>query len=300
MKEKNVAKKMNYKTDGLFFYCVMFAIPIIQFSIFYIGVNFNSILLAFKKYDALTGKYSYIGIENFRNFMWQLSLGNTLKYAWQNSLKLYFSGFISTALCLCFSYYIYKGKTLHNTLRVILFLPSIISSLVFSIIFRFLSGLLLPELGLPDFLANPETQFGAIIFFGIWVGFGSGMLLYSGAMGQVPPEVVEAAEVDGAGPFRQFFQIILPSIYPTISTFLITGIAGIFTNQAALFNFYGEGADPHSYTLGYYLFVKVVGNNSSLAYYPDAAAAGLLMTLVAAPLTLLMKWALEKFGPSED
>jgi ABC-type sugar transport system permease subunit len=111
---------------------------------------------------------------------------------------------------------------------------------------------------------------------------------------------LEAAEVDGAGPFRQFMSILLPSIFPTISTFLITGIAGIFINQGGLYDFYANGALQSSYTLGYYLFVKVVGSSSGKASYPYAAAAGLLMTLVAVPLTLLMKFVLEKFGPSED
>ena len=93
---------------------------------------------------------------------------------------------------------------------------------------------------------------------------------------------------------------MLPSIFPTISTFLITGVAGIFINQAGLFDFYGDGAQPISYTIGYYLFVKVVGGSGGTAEYPYAAAAGLAMTFVAAPLTLLVKYLLEKYGPSED
>ena len=111
-------------------------------------------------------------------------------------------------------------------MRIILFLPSVLSTIVMSIIFRYISGLVLSEIGLKDFLAIPQSQFNMLIFYGIWIGFGSAVVLYSGAMGQVSTEVLEAADVDGAGPFTQFVKILLPSIFPTISTFLITGVAG--------------------------------------------------------------------------
>ena len=51
----------------------------------------------------------------------------------------------------------------------------------------------------------------------------------------------------------------------------------------------------------YIFFVKVLKSEAaSYAQYPYASAAGLLFTVVATPLTLLIKWLLEKFGPRED
>lgn len=296
------AKKMNFKRNGLIFYILTFAIPVIQFCIFYIGVNFNSILLAFKDYDAVTGKYSFAYFDNFKRFFDNIMLGAELTWAIKNSLKLWFTSLVvGVTFALLFSYYICKKKFMYNTLRVLLFLPSMLSSIVMSIIFNYILGRGFTSMGMPDLLNNLDTQFNTIVFYNIWIGFGSSILLYSGAMGQVSTEMMEAAEVDGASSLRVFISIILPSIFPTISTFLITGIAGIFTNQAGLYNFFGAGASTSSYTLGYYLFVEVVGNTSGgMVTYPYAAAAGLILTLVAAPITLLVKWLLEKFGPSED
>ena len=74
-----------------------------------------------------------------------------------------------------------------------------------------------------------------------------------------------------------------------------------FTNQAALFNFFGADARSDVQTLGYIFFVKVLKSEAaSYAQYPYASAAGLLFTVIATPLTLLIKWALEKYGPRED
>ena len=301
--KKKEAKRMNFKANGLLFYCILFAIPVIQFCVFYLGVNFNSILLAFKDYDVFTGKYSYTGFDNFKRFFNDLGYGNILSYAWKNSLKIYLFGYLSTTLSICFSFYIFKKKAAYNTLRIILFLPSVLSTIVMAILFRYISGLVLPEIGLQDFLSIPQSQFDMLIFYGIWIGFGSSVLLYSGAMGQVSTEVLEAAEVDGAGPFIQFVKILLPSIYPTISTFLITGVAGIFLNQAGLFDFYAEAAQPISYTLGYYLFMhseQLITSTDAYPSFSTLSAMGVLMTLVMVPITLLLRKGLNKVGPSEE
>lgn len=287
--------------SAIVFYIIMIALPVAQFCVFYIGVNFNSILLAFKDYDALSGEYSWVFFENFANFFRDVTSGSALRYSVKNSLIIYVVGLIvGVPLTLFFSYYVYKKMFLYRLARLFLFLPQILPSMVMVILFTYFVSIGFPAAGLPDMLANPDTKFGTLIFFNIWIGFGGGVLLYSGAMGQVSDSVIEAARLDGASTFREFFNIILPGIFPTITTFLVTGVTGIFLNQANLYSFYSYGADIRVYTLGYYLFVQVMGQNASLATYPYAAAAGITLTVIAVPLTMLMKYVLERFGPKED
>lgn len=104
--------------------------------------------------------------------------------------------------------------------------------------------------------------------------------------------------MDGASPLQEFFKIVLPMIYPTITVFVTVGIAGIFTNQLGLFSFFGSSADVELYTFGYYLYKNVQG--ASVASYPYLSALGLLMTLVAAPITLAARCLMERFGPSAE
>ena len=111
--------------------------------------------------------------------------------------------------------------------------------------------------------------------------------------------MVESAHLDGADGFREFWYITLPLVYPTLSTFLITGVAGLFTNQINLYSFYGAEAPVGVQTFGYYLYTQTQAAKSE-AEYPRLAAIGFILTLIAVPLTLVVKWALEKFGPSED
>ena len=186
---------------------------------------------------------------------------------------------------------------------MLLFAPSILSAVVTVTMFRSFVDVVIPKVfnmggGEIGLLSNPNTKFGTIIFYNIWIGFGTQILMYSGAMNGIDPSITEAAKLDGANPWIEFFYIILPLIFPTIQTFLVTGVAGIFTNQINLVAFESLNANVKYNTIGYYLFKKA---NAPTQYeYPIWATMGALLTLIAAPLTLLVRWALDKFGPSVE
>lgn len=303
IKEK---KPLTGRQKDLIFYCLMMIWPVAQFCVFYIGVNFNSILLSFQDIDIVNGTTTWTFEKIIQAFQDMTSSKNLLLTA-QNSLLVYFlSLIIGTPLGLFFSYYIYKKMPGSGAFRVLLFMPSIVSGIVMVAMFQFFVEQAVPQLWsdlfgikIKGLIENPDTRFGTILFFCIWSGFGTSVLMYSNAMSGISQEVVESAHLDGATGFREFIHITFPMIFPTLSTFLITGVAGIFTNQFALYSFYGGGAPNDIQTYGYYMYMKTK-NATSEAEYPILSAMGLWMTIVAVPLTLLVKWALEKFGPSED
>ena len=113
--------------------------------------------------------------------------------------------------------------------------------------------------------------------------------------------VLEAAAIDGAGEFRTFFKIVIPMIWQTLVSFIVINMAAIATNQAELFSFFGINADPSVQTFGYYQFILIMsGDAKDPTSYPYAAAVGMLMTLLIAPLTMLVRWLLVKYGPKEE
>lgn len=307
-KDPNKPVKLQKKKMGeLFFFLALVAYPILQFSIFYIGVNFNSILLAFKEFDPATSEYNFSGFINFKNFFYDVAHDSVMRISITNSFKIYFvSLFIGLPLNIFFSYFLYKKVPASKFFQVILFLPQILSQIVMSMMFKFFVDRALPEflmkLGMaendiPLFLVDQDIAFNTIIFYCIWSGFGTQILIYSSAMSRIPESLVEYAKLEGMPAWKEFFQITLPLIFPTMITFLVAGIAGIFTNQAQVFNFYGNGADFCLSTLGYYFFTQLTGGEASFANYPYAAAGGLVFTVIAVPLTLLVKWGLEKLNP---
>ena len=147
---------------------------------------------------------------------------------------------------------------------------------------------------------DPTVRLTTIIGYTVFMGFGTQVLLYSNAMDQISPSVIEAAQLDGAKPIVELIYIILPEIMGTVSTFLIATIAGAFTNQANIFNFYGEDAFDFAQTntLGYYMFVLVQPNSKlgfGRSYFGYASALGLCCTVIALVPTILFRKFSKRF-----
>lgn len=306
-KSEQFCLKKKYK--DLIFYILLIAIPVAQFSMFYIGVNFNSVLLAFKRFDGDTGLYGFCGIENFERVFRDFATSELLLGAVKNSFIAYGVGLLfSTGLALLFSYYIYKKSLGSKFFEVVLFLPSIVSSVAMVMMFKYFTERALPVVisnlfGVDDFigfLSEQSTRFGTLLFFGIWAGFGTSVLLYVGAMNGINESIVEAAQLDGCGTMREFISITFPMIFPTFTTLFIVNIAGIATNQINAYLFYGLDVPPNCYTLGFYMFKDLVTGSAGLSEYPYLSAMGLVMTVVVAPIVLGVRKLLVQFGPSVE
>ena len=290
------------RNQRIFFWCII-ALPLAQFCIFYIGVNFNSILLAFKDYSYEDGSFQWVGFENFSEVFYDFKTLLYMRASVKNSLLLYVFTLLGTVLALFFSYYIYKKAPLSGFYRTILFLPNIISSIVMVLMFKYFVERAIPEIvyminpdsTFPGLLADPDYVLPTLIFYCVWSGFGTQMLMYTGAMGGISDSVIEAAKLDGVTPLKELWYITVPMIWPTFMTFVVVGFTGLFTNQINLYNFYGDQAEYRYYTFGYYLYISI--RNASIGEYSYLAALGLLLTAVAAPLTLLLRKAMNKFGP---
>jgi len=293
------------------FIAVMAAIPMVQFAIFYIYVNFNTVLMSFQSYEINEstglGKYVWNNFANFKEVWRNVADTKILLVGLKNSTILYaVSTLIGTPLSLFFSYYIYKKRPLHKTFKIMLFLPSIISSLVMTLLFQYFVNFSIPDIWKKVFgktiegLTSPATksQLPTILFYCVWVSFGTSMLMYSGAMNNISESMVEACHLDGANNLQEFWYVTLPGVFPTLTTFLTTSIAAFFTADMSLFAFYGEGAEAKLYTVGYYIFVQT--KKAGLADYPYLASLGLVLTIIAMPFTFGLRKLLFRFGPSTE
>lgn len=305
---KSKTKKKDFRIKSKIFYIALMAVPVLQFIIFYIGVNVNSILLAFQDIEISSNaeKTVTLTFKNFSDWFTNETSRSLVTTAMGTSLKVYVIAlFTGVPLGLLFSYYIYKKMVGASAFRVFLFMPSIISSIVMVLIYKYCVNDALPAIfkGLPKLLDNADTRFTMIAFYNVYVSFGTSVLMYSNKMAGISPEIIEAANLDGATQLQEFWHVVLPLAFPTVSIFLITGVATLFTNQFNLFSFYGgykSVPDSSLETLGYYMYSRAESAKLDQTAYPPLAALGLIMTAIAVPLTFGLKWALEKFGPSED
>lgn len=305
-------RHLTKRQSEIIFIIVMLALPILQFILFWLIPNMNSILMGFQKPN---GDFT---LDNFAKFFSNLfwrdeasGVFNEIVYAIKNSL-IYFAVniFICTPLVVFFSYVLFRKVPFAGAFKVIFYLPSIIGTTVTATLFRtlFLEGgpgmELLKNLGIIDELtaqlglfATDSTAFLMVIAYSIWTCVGINMIMFYGAMRRIPTEIFESADIDGAGFFKQFIHLVIPLIWPTITTLIIFSLSGMFVTYGAVMILAPEVKSASM--LGWYIvrYTTATDSHASL-YYP--AAVGLIFTAVGLPFVLLVRFLLNKISKNVE
>jgi multiple sugar transport system permease protein len=121
--------------------------------------------------------------------------------------------------------------------RTIYFTPFVTTLVAVAIVWRYLYharyGLLnytLGHFGIGpiDWLGNPRWAMPAIILMSVWKNFGYNMLIFIAGLQAIPQDLYDAAEIDGAGPMRRFFNVTLPLLGPTLLFVGVITMIGYF------------------------------------------------------------------------
>lgn len=319
MKEK--IKKMLEKSTGmpkplrkgmLPFCYGMVALAVINFIVFYIVVNFNSIIMAFEEFTGYDDNYveQYVySFANFERFFREINLPNsTISVALGNTIKYFLANILITIpASYLVSYLLFKKVKGYSAFRFIFFLPSVISAAVYVTVFKnFITvfgplDMILSVFGykLPPLLNSPETATSTIIAYTIWTGLGINMILYEGAMRRVPKDVLEACKIDGGSWYHELFHVITPLVWPTLSTTLILAITGLFVSSGPILLFSEAGTVPggnDTTTIAFYIFQKT--QQGGALEYP--AAIGVFFTLVSIPIVVIVRKIFKWIDPGVE
>lgn len=306
-------KFLSEKTKKLIFFICMAAPLILQVCVFYIYVNVSNIALAFSEYEEVTGVGfvgHFAGFTNFKSVLQTLFKSENVGMFGVSFLMYCFVAILATPISIIFSFYVYKKYFLSEFFRVILFFPQIISTVIMSSLYSFMVGEIYmlitgAESSLLAISNESSTIVLTIIFYNLWMGFGANILLASGAMSGINESIVESCHLDGCNTIQEFIYITLPSIYPTITTFVVIDLAAIFSNQMNLYTFFAQNAPEGVRSIGYFLYVHTVHSpgltpNDLYMTYPQVSSLGLMITLVVLPVTLTVRKLMKKFGPSDE
>ncbi len=301
-------QKFNQTTRKKYiFVSLMLLIPLTQFVIFYLYMNINNILLAFQGMNVDGSTY---WLKNpFENFKYVLTGAdsNIIYISLKNNISMFFiTWLVGMPLNILYGYYLFKKKAGHQVIRILFMLPGMISGVVIAMLFMKFVEVGLPAFWMetfgsvmPNLLRNNDTAFGVQIVYSLWLGFSSSIIIYSNAMNAMDPEVFEAGRIDGTSNVTELLYVVVPMMMPTLSTYIITGFAGMLTGSGSLFVFYGlNGVPEQANLLGYYLFQ--IAKAGVLEAYPRAAATSLLMTVITVPVTLLVRWIMDRIDPMRD
>ncbi|HBR1235509.1 TPA: sugar ABC transporter permease [Klebsiella pneumoniae] len=133
-----------------------------------------------------------------------------------------------------------KGKKIWRVIFILPYaIPTFVTLLVFRLLFNGVGPInnLLNEAGFGaiNFLSDPVIAKFTVILASVWVGAPYFMLLITGAMTNIPRDLYEASEVDGANKLQQFFEITLPMVLNQVAPSLVMTFAHNFNNFGAIY-----------------------------------------------------------------
>jgi len=300
-----INKKKKDLKRSIFYYGMLF-IPLLQFCMFYVYVNFDSIYMAFTKFDYDGGGFVFVGLETLKEIFRHYATFDVWGSTGRSVILLIANLLVGIPLPIVFSYYLYKKSFGHKFFKVMLFLPSMISAIVMSTIFRYFMDEAVSAIG--TFFAKdwsglmffPKSSFPIVLFYVLWMSMGSQIILYSGAMSAISDSVIEAGALDGITRPKELIHIIIPSIWATIVTFIVMKAASTFVDMMSLYDFYGGSANSEIMTVGYFLYSKINSATTTFADYPYLSGLGLFYTAITLPCVIILNSVLNKFGPRED
>lgn len=298
MKQSKI-KKTDWKRTA--FIVGMLALPLLQFSIFFLYVNFNTIRMSFEYVEDITqvDKWS---LRNYERFFRELRTLPQFKRAIMNSLRYGFNDLILLTVSVIFAYFFYKKVRGSKIFRIIFFLPSIISIVIFIMVYKFMfnpnTGNLVGKImgafsnSPPEFYAG-EKQTLWVMMYCLWVGTGYNILIIGGAMGNLPDDVMEYSRLEGVGYARELFQVVVPMIWPTIAVGLLGSLTTMFTlylQVDLLGGIHGSNINCESIA---YLINSNIKAGTNLEW---AAAIGVSFTIIALPFIIIVRKTLDGIG----
>ena len=278
-----------------FFICCMLVVAVVNFLIFWVYLNFSSIMLAFQSIE-FDGNSTWT-LDNFRMIFSELTgAESVIAVALKNTMIFFAANLlivlpVSVLLC----YFLYKRITGYRAFRFIFYLPSIISGSIYVMLFKYIISyggpvdMIFARFGIEhiDFLVE-ERAFKTILAYTVVTSFGGNIILLSGAVSHINDSIIEAGKIDGASMWQELFYLVIPLIWPTLSTLILFQFVGIFNSSGPILLF--TKGQYNTTTISYWIFQQV--NDNSMYNYP--AAVGILCTAIGVPLSLFMRWLLNR------
>lgn len=275
----STARKKEWLTGYLFI-----APPVLGFLLFGMIPIVFSVVVSFSEYDFFTKQLNFVGLANyaeaFSDRIFFKSLGNIGLALMGVGVQLVVT--IGVALLLTTEV---KGTVLF---RALFFLPVLCSSVAVTLVWKWVYNYdfgilnsLLGKLGMGKvgWLTNTHVAMFSMILQGIWMGIGSGMVMYVSAIKNVPSQYLEAAKIDGANAFKRLFHITLPCVSPTTFYILITTVIGT-ASDFVRYQLMNDGG-PDNATLTPVLYIYQTAFSSDYNYnYVYATAMSWLVGLM--------------------
>ncbi|MGR0318503.1 carbohydrate ABC transporter permease [Agromyces sp. ZXT2-3] len=263
---------------------------LVVFAVFSWGPIVQAVVMSFQRTN-LVSPPVFVGLDNFVRVLSDPNLGtavvNTLYFA---VLALLF-GFPLPLLLAVMMSEVRRGKGLYSALAYLpVVIPPVVAVLLWKVFYNAspdgVFNTILGWVGIPPqpWLQSSATVMPSLVLEATWAAAGGAIIIYLAALIAVPPELYDAAEVDGAGIWRKIWHVTLPQLRGVLFIMLILQI--IATSQVFLEPFLFTGGGPNNATLTILLLIyRYAFQNSLGGAYGEATALSLMLAIFLALLS---------------
>ena len=262
---------------------VIFAVVIYPF-IYNIVISLSNMSMTHFHDWKIIGFRQYAKVFSERIFY--VVLGKTIIWTVVN---VFFHVVIGVSLALLLNRYL-PGKGIFRTLLIIPWaMPQYITALTWRGMFNYEYGAInlilskLLHMPMIQWLKDPFFAFVACILTNVWLGFPFMMVIAYGGLQAIPRELYEAAEVDGASPWQQFWHITVPHLKPVMTPAIVLGVIWTFNNLNVIW-LVSNGGEPSDKT---HILVSYV-YKAAFNLYRYGYAAALSMVI----FVILLMWGI--------
>ncbi|OPJ59501.1 carbohydrate ABC transporter permease [Clostridium oryzae] len=248
-----------------------------------------SMFYSLTEWNGIQSNPKFVGFKNFKQiFSGDSDFRNaglfTLKYC-----ILYI--ILINVLALLIAVILDKQLKLRNVLRAAFFIPYILSLVIVGFIWKFIFSQGFTALAAStgwgvfklSWLGDPKLAFTSIVIVSVWQSVGFYVLIYIAGLQSVPYDLIEAATVDGAGPLRRFFQIVLPLLGPSVTTCVFMSLTNSIKVFDVILSLTAGGPGGSTYSLTYDIYKEAFQNNM----YGYGSAKAFIMFIIILIVTVI-------------
>jgi len=259
-------------------------------AVFYLWPTVRTLIISFTKSGPFGGS-EWVGIENYTRLFQDPELVGALRNTAIYTIIALIGIPLAVGIAALLNTAGLKGRSAYRTLYFIpvVTMPAAIA-LVWRMIYNGDYGVLNAALGAVgiegrSWLTDPNTSLIAIAVVGIWAGLGTNIVIFLAGLQGIPDTIMEAADLDGAGPVRKFFSITIPLLSPSIFFVSVISVIGALQVFDLIYMMLGRSnpAMPNTRTV-VYLFYEAGFLDNDRGY---AAAVAFLLLVIILILTIV-------------
>lgn len=260
---------------------------VVYFAIFLAYPIYKAFAGSLHNWNPLNGTYDWVGFDNYKGILtdglfWK-SMGNTAVFLFWSTL---FRVVLGLGLALLLSSKLVHAK---DTLRGLFYMPTITPLVAVSFVWLWMFD---PQFGMIDkvtgldinWLNDSRFAMPAVIIMTIWKDFGYATVLYLAGLMNLPRDVYEAAEIDGANSVQIFFRITLPLLKSTTLFIVITSMISYLQAYIQILVMTEGGPGTSTYTISYLIFDQAFQKYN----FGVASAQAVILFIFTGILTFIM------------